>query len=62
MTQNYLTKTELVDSLEQGMDMKGMSQFFDITQSKLRQLRDGKLPPRTRIPMGKHAELWERED
>ena len=62
MIQNYITKTELVDSLEQGMDMKGMSNFFDIPQSKLRQLRDGKFPPRTRIPMGKHAELWEKED
>lgn len=62
MIQNYLTKTELVDSLEQGMDMKGMEQFFDIPQFKLKQLRDGKFPPRTRIPMGKHAELWEKED
>jgi len=62
MIQNYITKTELVDSLEQGMDMKTMSQFFDIPQAKLKQLQIGKFPPRTRIPMGRYAELWEKED
>lgn len=64
MTQNYATKTELVDTLEADPDMtwKTLSQFFDIPQYKLKQLRDGKFPPRTRIPMGKYAELWERED
>jgi len=64
MSQNYITKTELVDTLEQDttITIKIMSKLFDIPQFKLRQLQQGKFPPRTRIPMGKYAEMWESED
>ena len=64
MSQNYITKTELVDSLAEcpEMTIKIMSQFFDIPQPKLKQLQQGKFPRGTKIPMGKYAELWESED
>jgi len=63
LSQNYITRTELVDTLDEGVcSLIDISQYFDIPQNKLQELQKGKFPKDIKIPMGKYAELWESED